>query len=119
MFWSRKDWHLFYLNLRVKFFHEAGFVERIMFGIIGIGLLILLLVALMRLLTARDLLDASLSSLNAAAAAAEPAFRLRVATYNLWSFAPIWEVRKQRISEMLDEFDFDIIGLQEGDTLTI
>ena len=41
------------------------------------------------------------------------AVSLRVATYNLWNYNPLWSVRRARIAEMIDELQPDLLAVQE------
>jgi endonuclease/exonuclease/phosphatase family metal-dependent hydrolase len=89
---SRKELHRFALSV----WHEATTVERLFVALLLFGLLFL---------------AAHWALLLPAASVAGT--HMRVATLNIWNLQPIWVVRKQRIAELLDELDADIVGLQE------
>lgn len=101
---SRKELHRLYLT----FWHESTALERVLFGSIVIGV-----AALIVYIAVGFALDAPLNEIDAGRGGQNTSHVLRVGTYNVWNFNTIWDVRRQRIGELLDELDFDVIGLQE------
>jgi endonuclease/exonuclease/phosphatase family metal-dependent hydrolase len=108
---SRKELHRLYLT----FWHESTAMERVLFGSIVLGVIALVVyiaVATLLLHVGSAALDAPLNEIDAGRGS-NSSHVLRVGTYNVWNFNTIWNVRRQRIGELLDEIDFDVIGLQE------
>ena len=88
-------------RLYLSFFHEASTVEFLLFTVTIFGALSLLLLGLTQIVT-HLWSEPSTTSV------------IRFGTYNIWNFNPIWEVRRLRIAELIDENQFDVLALQEG-----
>jgi endonuclease/exonuclease/phosphatase family metal-dependent hydrolase len=111
---TRKELHRLYLT----FWHESTLTERLLFGGIVLGVLALMVYIALASLFAGASLDAPLNEIDAGRGSGSgnggnSSHTLRVGTYNLWNFNALWDVRRQRIGELLDELDFDVIGFQE------